>query len=40
MILTPNDTLFFCEECEGYACVTDNGSNIRITPCQCQTDEV
>lgn len=39
MILTPNDTLFFCEACEGYANVRNESGRITTTPCQCQFEE-
>lgn len=39
MILTPNDTLYHCEACEGYALVTEAKGMIRVTPCQCQFEE-
>jgi hypothetical protein len=39
MILTPNDTLYHCEACEGYALVRQDNGVIRVTPCQCQFEE-
>lgn len=39
MILTSNDTLYFCEACEGYAVVSEVEGKIRITPCSCQFEE-
>jgi hypothetical protein len=39
MILTPNDTLYHCEACDGYALVTQANGMIRVTPCLCQFEE-
>ena len=39
MRLTPDDQLFFCETCEGYAVIRNENKRLTVTPCQCQFEE-
>lgn len=39
MLLTHNDTLFYCEACEGYAVIRNENGKLSTTPCYCDFEK-